>query len=106
MSFPRELSEAEYRRCFAAPMRDMTAAHQPAAEIGWYVDLLSPQAVGTPRIGEVATVYRDARCRYDHVLLDTGRDNAFLVIIVDLGVPAVLGHHLLDLNAQYGLSMT
>ena len=104
MAYPRELSSAEFRRCFAVPMRDVTDAHQPAADIGWYVNLLTPQGVGATRIGDVAYVYRDGGYRYDHVLLDTGTENTFLVVVVDLGAAAVLGHHLLDLNIEYGLS--
>jgi hypothetical protein len=104
MTYPRELSETEFRRSYADPMRDMTKAQQAAADIWPYVDLLTPQSVGVARIGDVALVSRDADSRYDHVLLDTGMENTFLVIVVDLGARAVLGHHLLDLNIKYGLA--
>ena len=103
MAYPRELSSAEYRRCFAAPMRDQTSSGHIAADIRWYVDLLTPQSVGTTRIGDVASIYRDGRYRYDHVLFETATENIFLVVVVDLGNATVLGHHLLDLNAEYGL---
>ena len=36
------------------------------------------------------------------VLIGTGRFNALLVIVVDLGKSAVHGHFLLDLNKEYG----
>jgi hypothetical protein len=104
MTYPRALTRAEFRRCFAESMRDMTGAAQAVTDIWPYVDGLDALAEGVARIGDVAHIYRDGSCRYDHVLLETDRANVFLVIVVDLGARDVLGHHLLDLDIEYGLA--
>jgi hypothetical protein len=47
-------------------------------------------------------VYRSNNGRYDHVLFPTEDKNIFLVVVVDLLGENVLGHYLLNLNAEYG----
>jgi hypothetical protein len=104
MTRHRLLTKDELLQCFAEPMRDMTAAPEAAADIWPYVDGLDLSRLGITNIGDVAQVYRDGRLRYDQVLLRTDITNVFLVIVVDLSAEAVLGHHLLDLNIEYGLA--
>jgi hypothetical protein len=40
-------------------------------------------------------MYRDARERFDQVLIGSERPTTFLVIVVDRASRAVLGHHVL-----------
>jgi hypothetical protein len=101
---PRRLSEEEFSACFAQPMSDVTAYADAAVDIWPYVDGLDLDELGMPSINDVHYVYRDARGRFDQVLIGTGRFNALLVIVVDLGAGAVFGHFLLDLNKEYGVS--
>jgi hypothetical protein len=93
------LSEADYKACFAEPMRDVTATAEPVVDIWPYADELD-----VPELGDVAHVYRSGDARFDHVMIATGRANVFLVIVVDIAASAIHGHRLLDLNAEYGLS--
>ena len=101
MTRHRLLTKDEFRECFTDPLRNMTAAPEAATDIWPYVDSLDPKGLGFTEIGDVTSVYRDGKARYDQVLLQTDTANLFLVIIVDLSTKAVRGHHFLDLNARY-----
>ena len=98
----RLLTKDEFLACFEKPMRDMTEAPEAVTDIWPYVDELTPTILGITQVGDVAHIYRDGRARYDQVLIQTDAANVFLVIVVDLAAGAVLGHHLLDLNIEYG----
>jgi hypothetical protein len=100
----RLLTKEEFLECSEPPMRDVIDATGPAIDIWPYVDALDLDALGLPGLNEVHYVYRDARDRFDQILIGTGRFNTLLVIIVDRTLSLVYGHHLLDLNAEYGLS--
>jgi hypothetical protein len=100
----RELSEEEFLACAAAPMRDVSAEAKNVVDIWPYVDLLDPQSLGVSEIGDVAYVYRDVKGRFGHVLAATDRHNVFVAVIVDLVGSAVLGHRLLDMNREYGIT--
>lgn len=99
----RKLSEEEYKACFAESMNDVTAQANAAVDIWPYVDALDLDELGIPYINDVRYVYRDSFARFDHVLIGTGRFNALLVIVVDLGAGTIFGHFLLDLNKEYGV---
>ena len=85
-------------------MREMTNAPDAVVNVWPYVDSLRPTEEGVTELRDVACVYRDGLSRFDHVMIETERVNVFLVVIVHLGGRVVLGHHLLDLNIEYGLS--
>lgn len=104
MTDHRLLTKSEFLRCFAEPMRDLTDAQEAVADIWSYVDGLDPTDVGVTEIREVAHVFRDGKLRYDQVLLQTNMANVFVVIVIDLSARAVLGHHLLDLGIEYGIT--
>lgn len=53
--------------------------------------------------GDIVAAYRDPAGRFDHVLLCSNVRDVFLVVVIDLSVRDVLGHHLLDLPMLYGL---
>jgi hypothetical protein len=69
-----------------------------------YVEALDLDELGIPSINDARYVYQDARGRLDQVLIGTGRFNALLVIFVDRDAGTILGHFLLDLNKEYGVS--
>jgi len=52
---------------------------------------------------QIHHVYLNGDRTFYHVLIHYGRDNEFLVIVVDCNREVVRGHHLLDLNREYGL---
>src|SRR4051794_29840577 len=98
------LSAEEFEACFVPPMRNVTAEPDPKVDIWRYVDDLPLDSLGLPSVTDVRHVYRDALDRHDQVLIGTGRFNTLLVIIVDRAREAIVGHHLLDLNAKYTVS--
>ncbi len=103
MQASRLLSAEDFHACFAPPMRNVTENAEPVVDIWPYVDGLNLDALALPYVNDVRHVYRDAHERFDQVLIGTGRFNALLVVVVDRQLKAVLGHHVLDLNAAYGL---
>ena len=103
MTIPKALTRAEFLRCFAEPMRNVTDTAEATTDIWPYIDQLNPPMEGVANVGEVAHVYRDGSNRYDHVMLETDKPDVFLVVIVDLSAGEVLGHHVLDLKIEYGL---
>jgi hypothetical protein len=52
---------------------------------------------------EIEHVYLNGDRSFYHVLIHYGRQNEFLVIVVDCSREAVHGHYLLDVNREYGL---
>ena len=98
----RRLTKVEFRECFAMPMRNMSSQPEVVTDIWPYVDEINPTSEGVRQFGDVSHVYRDGKSRYDQVLIQTDAANVFLVIVVDLTARAVFGHHLLDLNIEYG----
>lgn len=54
--------------------------------------------------GEVEYVWREPTGRFEHVLVKSKTPNVFMVIVLDIRNGTVFGHHLLDLNREYGSS--
>ena len=104
MRQPRQLTEDEYRACFSARMIDVTETGEAAVDVWLYVDGLDLDELGVSSLADVRHVYRDDGNQFDHVLIATGRFNAFLVIVVNRSHAEIVGHHLLDLNTAYGLA--
>lgn len=84
-------------------MRDITAEAERLVDIWPYVDQVESDDLGGADFFDVETVYRDGSERFDHVLVTTQRQNVYLVVVVDRHGAIVHGHHLLDLNSEYGL---
>ena len=53
--------------------------------------------------GAVDYVWRESSGTFEHVLINTEDRNVFMVIVLDRRKRCVHGHHLLDLNREYGL---
>ena len=85
-------------------MKDITDTAEQIVDIWPYVDSLDLRALGVERINDVVYVYLDGRERLEHVCIGTSRFNAMLVIIIDRIQRGILGHYLLDLNEEYGVS--
>ena len=102
----RELSESEFHATFAAPMRRLEADElfRPVP-LGQYVsECISHHSLPTSREDiQIEHVYVAADQRHTHVMLRYGIPNLYLVIVVAHDTYSVLGHHLLNLNAKYGL---
>jgi len=85
-------------------MHDVTESAEAVVDIWPYVDTLLDSDLEGLHPHDVDFVYRDGESKYDHVLLGTCEDNIYVVIIIDLGLRMITGHHLLNLNQLYGLS--
>lgn len=87
-------------------MRDVTATATNVIDIWPYVAAIpASDAQGHEVVfGEVERVYRSADGAHDHVLAVTTSKNVYIAVIVDLIADQILGHRLLDLNAEYGLT--
>ncbi|MDJ0523400.1 MAG: hypothetical protein QNJ90_15125 [Planctomycetota bacterium] len=98
------LTEAAFKATFTRRMREITGREQGVLDIWAYVDAIPlEQREGLELTGEdVTIVWRDAYDRYDHVLIPLARSNTYLVVVVDLRMVQVHGHHVLDLGAFYG----
>jgi hypothetical protein len=101
---PKLLSEQEFEACFAHPMRDVTSEAGAVVDIWPYCDLIKLDEIGIPHLNDVHYVYRDANNHYDQVVIGTGRFNSLLVIVVDRQSRSIVGHRVLDLNREYGVT--
>jgi hypothetical protein len=113
----RLLTEPEFQATFVMPMRNLSAVavnHKDgeAGVEGGVIDIW-PYVASVPAAdldGEVVRtevvdgVWRSGEERWDHVLVATDTQNVHLVVVVDLVADQIFGHHLLDLNAKYGVA--
>lgn len=100
------LTEPYFKATMKEPMVDVTAEPGDVVDIWQYVSDVAAE-VGLPELvlkrRLVEQVYRSGDHVHDHVVLLTDRKNVFVVIIVDRVRSVVSGHHILDLNQQYGI---
>ena len=101
----RLLDVPEFKATFAAPMRDVLSTATNVIDVWPYVAAIpTSELLGHMIVdGCVEHVYRNGNDTFDHVLVVTKTKNVFLTIIVDLVRDTIFGHHLLDLNREYGL---
>jgi hypothetical protein len=106
----RLLTKPEFLATFGGRMVEVTGKEDEGSPRGVLDIWPYVRAVDSPHVPEhvvsetlVEHVYRTSDARYDHVLVPTQRKNAFLAIVVDLAEDQILGHHLLDLDYEYGL---
>jgi hypothetical protein len=87
------------------PLRKLSAVERHAVEVWPYVDAIPYDELRGYSIDgiDVECVFRGADDRYDHVLIPTHSWNTYLVIVVDRGDNAIVGHHVLYRNDLYDL---
>ena len=98
------LDATEFKSTFAEPMRDVLATATNVIDIWPYVAAIPRSELFGNEIvdGCVEHVYRNGTATFDHVLVLTRTKNVFVAIVVDVAKDTILGHHLLDLNHEYG----
>jgi hypothetical protein len=86
-------------------MQNVTTAATDVIDIWPYVDAVPADDLAGFSVYDqfVEAVYRSDDGRFEHVLVMTRTKNVFLVVVVDLANNRIFGHHLLDLNEEYGL---
>lgn len=100
----KELSKEEFISTMCANMVDVTQTATPVVDIWPYVHQLTKANLVLGYVTEnelVELVYRNPSGAFDHVLLPTSRENAFVVIVVNINSATILGHYLLDLTTEY-----
>ena len=98
----RALTRAQFDACFEEPMRLLDdATHSP--EIDHYIDEVIAAETSLERVGNIHSIYRDASGRVDQVLIETERNERYLVLLIDVSRSALFGHFLLDLSEEYGI---
>ena len=103
----RELDEAQFHATFVPPMREMGDNEEfEALDLSGYVtDCLKAHSLPTTLESlEIHHVYVSGDARYTHVMLSYGEVNRYLVIVTDNAEGRIVGHHLLDLNTEYGIT--
>lgn len=100
------LDENQFLATFGAPMRDVTVEATNVIDIWPYVDSVPADDLCGHEVYDrfVEYVYRDAKERFDHVLVMTRTKNVYLTIVVDIRLDEIYGHNLLDLNEKYGIT--
>lgn len=103
----RLLDSAEFKATFAEPMRDVSATATNVIDIWPYVAAIpANELFGSVIVdGYIEHVYRNGSSTFDHVLVVTRTKNVFVAVVVDLARDTILGHHLLDLNHEYGMTV-
>lgn len=102
----RELSYDAYRATFVEPMRRLEAddAYKPVSLSEYVAEVIRELVPPVTREQlQIHHMYLNGDQSFYHVLIHYGRHNEFLVILVDCNREEVHGHHLLDLNREYGL---
>ena len=103
----KQLTDLEFRNTFGNKMIDVTETAEPVVDIWDYVEELVNQNIVDKNVLEnnlVDKVYHNETSTFDQILLQTGKQNIFIVLVVDITNDTMFGHIKLDLNKEYGLT--
>lgn len=87
-------------------MQDVAHSAKNVLDVWPYIEQIPPTDLEGHFVEDqqlIEAAYRTNDGRYDHVLAITKTANVYLVIVIDLINDSIYGHHLLDLNREYGL---
>lgn len=99
------LTEKEFEALCASPFQRLPSDAEPPFDFTNYWDAIPGDDFrGHECCGDVTYVWVDAAQRYQFVHFDSEDRNVFMVLVLDVAQCRVVGHHLLDLNALYGIS--
>ena len=90
----------------AQPMKRLPSDAGASFEFWLYFDAI-PQSEFKGHdfsAGSVTYVWEHPAGNIQHVLVDSEDKNVFMVLVLDISSRSVLGHRLLDLNREYGLT--
>ena len=102
----KQLSESEYHATFGQPMKRLASDVAPPFDFWDYFESipLSHFEGHDCSAGSVMYVWENPAGQFQHVLVDSVDKNTFMVLVLDIAAGVVLGHRLLDLNREYGLT--
>lgn len=88
-------------------MRNVTDSAEVIADIRGYAECLLKSGL----ISEygfnnelIEAVYVNEGNTYQHILLFTDKKNCYAVIVIDVLQRTILGHYILDLDREYGIT--
>ncbi len=99
------LTKPEFLETFAHPMSRVGRDEDPPCDFWSYVDSI-PQADFEEHdcsAGDVTYAWNNPAGTFQHILIDSEHPNIFMVVVIHLQTRTVFGHHLLDLNREYGI---
>ena len=102
----KRLSKAEYLATMGQPMKRLPSDAGPSFEF-WHYFYGIPESEFRGHdfsAGSVTYVWEHPAGNIQHVLVDSEDKNVFMVLVLDISSRSVLGHRLLDLNREYGLT--
>lgn len=100
------LTESEFKATFGDAMTRLGADDVPPVDFWPYFEAIPEAEKGGHHFtaGKVEWVYQDSLGKYQHILINSGNRNVFMVIVLDCQAMRVFGHRILDLNQEYGLT--
>jgi hypothetical protein len=102
----RRLTKEEFLATFEQPMRRLGAdeSYRPIPLKDYVSECIVSLGLRTTVADiEIHHVYLSGDKKHSHVLFYFGESNRYLVVVVDHETDSIEGHHLLDLNREYGL---
>lgn len=103
----KQLAQSEFLTTFTAPMQRVSVDTPPPFDFWDYFEAI-PEADFNGRDcsdGLVDYAWTDATEKFQHVLVSSEEENAFMVLVLDLSDKSVYGHRLLNLNEEYGIAL-
>jgi hypothetical protein len=99
------LTREQYLATFAGKNSSIDVTNYDANEVWAYVQAVAEDDYAGYSIcwGYIPFVYRTSDGAYDHIYASTRTENAFLIVLKDNRSGEIYGHHLLDLNIEYGM---
>ena len=87
-------------------MTDVTNTADEVVNVWPYVEIVLSTEFAEQETDswDVEFVYINQPKSYQHILINTQIENAYLVIVVDVIGKSIFGHHFLNLNQKYGLT--
>ncbi|EKE87658.1 hypothetical protein [Idiomarina xiamenensis] len=100
------LSSTEFNRTFSIPMRDISDSAEKIVDIWPYLTQVLADEYAEVDTGAWDTeyVYENPQQTHQHVLINAGMENVYLVVVIDIDNRCIFGRHLLNLNQLYNLS--
>jgi hypothetical protein len=99
----RKLSADEFKATTGpAPVR-VGVDEAPPFDFWGYFDAIPEEDFGGHDFSAGRVEYAWRMPVHEHVLVNCGRPNVYLVLVLYLDARRVAGHHLLDLNEIYGV---
>jgi hypothetical protein len=106
ISHAAPLTRAQYLATFSGPNKRLDEKLYDVSYVWPYVQLIPPEEHPGFEIcwGYVPFVYQTSNGEYDHVYVSTRTQNVFLLVVRQNQSASIFGHHLLNLNEEYGMS--